>query len=186
MLQSLLLKCLFTFPNKSIQSNPLTSFTSIFGIVDDAHLVGNQYSWLGSILYLAQLVFQPVAAVLLVKLPNGKVISSAILLWGASLACMAACTNFPALLGVRFALGSFEALIAPCCVAFTQMWWRRGEQTMRTSYWNAMNGVTAMVGSLFTYGLGHIASGRLFQYQIVSCCFCVFFYYFFQLTDNNT
>lgn len=110
---------------------------------------------------------QPVAAVLLVKLPNGKVISSAILLWGSSLAIMSACTNFPSLLGMRFVLGSFEALIAPSCVAFTQMWWRRGEQTMRTSYWNAMNGITAMVGSLFTYGLGHIASDHMYKYQIV-------------------
>lgn len=139
----------------------------MFDITTGAHLAGNEYSWLGSILYLAQLVMQPVAAVLLVKLPNGKVISSAILLWGASLAIMSACTNFHSLLGMRFVLGSFEALIAPCCVAFTQMWWRRSEQTLRTSYWNAMNGVTSIIGSLFTYGLGHINSKTLFKYQVV-------------------
>lgn len=143
------------------------SFTSVFGITTDAHLVGNQYSWLGSILYIAQLVMQPVAAVLLVKLPNGKVISSAIFLWGSALAIMSACTNFHSLLGMRFVLGSFEALIAPCCMAFTQMWWRRSEQTLRTSYWNAMNGVTSILGSLFTYGLGHIHSPNLFKYQVV-------------------
>lgn len=147
------------------------SFTSIFGLADDAHLVGTEYSWLGSILYLAQLVMQPVAAVLLVKLPNGKVISSAILLWGSSLAIMSACTNFPSLLGLRFVLGCFEALIAPCCVAFTQMWWRRSEQTLRTSYWSAMNGLTIIIGSLFTYGLGHIYSDKMFSYQIVRLCF---------------
>lgn len=147
------------------------SFTSIFGLVEDAHLAGSEYSWLGSILYLAQLVMQPVAAVLLVKLPNGKVISAAILLWGASLAIMSACTNFASLLGLRFVLGCFESFIAPCCVAFTQMWWRRSEQTLRTSYWSAMNGLTVMIGSLFTYGLGHIYSEKMFQYQIVCCCF---------------
>lgn len=97
------------------------SYTSVFDIQEAAHLVGDQYSWLGSILYLAQLVMQPVAAVLLVKLPNGKVISGAILLWGASLAAMTACTNFRSLLALRFVLGCFEAMIAPCCVAFTQM-----------------------------------------------------------------
>ncbi|KAL2145895.1 hypothetical protein VTI28DRAFT_5977 [Corynascus sepedonium] len=143
------------------------SYVSIFGISRDANLVGKQYSWLGSILYLAQLVMQPLAAFLLVKLPTGKVIGSAILLWGASLAIMSACTNFPSLLGLRFMLGSFEAMIAPSCVAVTQMWWRRSEQTMRTSYWNAMNGITAIVGSLFTYGLGHIESRVLFKYQII-------------------
>ncbi|KAL2187893.1 MFS general substrate transporter [Thermothelomyces heterothallicus CBS 203.75] len=143
------------------------SYVSVFGISRDAHLVGKQYSWLGSILYLAQLVMQPLAAFLLVKLPTGKVIGSAILLWGSALAVMSACTDFPSLLGLRFLLGAFEAMIAPSCVAVTQMWWRRGEQTMRTSYWNAMNGITAIVGSLFTYGLGHIESRALFKYQII-------------------
>ncbi|KAL4997569.1 major facilitator superfamily domain-containing protein [Aspergillus recurvatus] len=143
------------------------SYVSIFGLVEDANLVGQQYSWLGSILYLAQLVMQPLAALVLVKLPTGKVIASAIFLWGSSLAIMAACTDFPSLLGLRFCLGAFEAMIAPSCIAVTQMWWRRGEQTWRAALWNAMNGVTAIVGSLFTYGLGHIHSDTLFSYQII-------------------
>ncbi|KAL3474288.1 major facilitator superfamily domain-containing protein [Aspergillus californicus] len=143
------------------------SYVSIFGLVEDANLVGQQYSWLGSILYLAQLVMQPLAALLLVKLPTGKVIAAAIFLWGSSLTIMAACTDFPSLLGLRFCLGSFEAMIAPSCIAVTQMWWRRGEQTWRAACWNAMNGVTAIVGSLFTYGLGHIHSDTLYSYQII-------------------
>ncbi|OJJ06749.1 hypothetical protein ASPVEDRAFT_140207 [Aspergillus versicolor CBS 583.65] len=143
------------------------SYVSIFGLVEDANLVGQQYSWLGSILYIAQLVMQPVAALVLVKLPTGKVIGSAIFLWGSSLAIMAACTDFPSLLGLRFCLGAFEAMIAPSCIAVTQMWWRRGEQTWRAALWNAMNGVTAIVGSLFTYGLGHIQSDTLYSYQTI-------------------
>ncbi|CAG9942981.1 unnamed protein product [Clonostachys rosea f. rosea IK726] len=143
------------------------SYVSIFGIDKDANLHGKQYSWLGSILYLAQLVMQPAAAYILVKLPNGKVIAGAVLLWGASLAIMTACTDFKSLLGLRFCLGSFEAMIAPSCVAVTQMWWRRGEQTLRTVSWNAMNGVTFIVGSLATYGLGHINSDVLYKYQII-------------------
>ncbi|KAF2846928.1 MFS general substrate transporter [Plenodomus tracheiphilus IPT5] len=143
------------------------SYVSIFGFQTDAKLVGRQYSWLGSILYLAQLVMQPLAAFILVKFPTGKVIATAILLWGSSLAVMAACTNFPSLLGLRFVLGSFEAMIAPACVATTTMWWRRSEQTLRTAYWNAMNGVTFIVGSLFTYGLGHIHSESMYKYQII-------------------
>ncbi|KAK4187361.1 thiamine pathway transporter THI73 [Podospora australis] len=143
------------------------SYVSIFGITTDAKLVGSQYSWLGSILYLAQLVMQPLAAFILVKFPNGKVIAAAIFLWGSSLSLMSVCRDFPSLLGLRFLLGSFEAMIAPSCIAVTQMWWRRSEQTLRTSYWNAMNGITAIVGSLLTYGLGHIESDKMFKYQIV-------------------
>lgn len=49
---------------------------------------------------------QPTAAVLLVKFPNGKVIASAIFLWGSALCLMSACTNFASLLGLRFVLVS--------------------------------------------------------------------------------
>jgi MFS family permease len=86
---------------------------------------------------------------------------------GSTLAIMSSCTNFPSLLALRFILGSFEAMIAPACVATTTMWWRRSEQTLRNGYWNAMNGVTFIVGSLFTYGLGHIEIDRLYKYQVV-------------------
>ena len=143
------------------------SYVSVFGIIEDAKLEDLQYSWLGSVLYFAQLVFQPLAAFILVKLPYGKVIAGAIFLWGSSQAIMAAANDFPSLLGLRFCLGTFEAMIAPSCVAVTTMWWRRSEQTLVTSTWNAMNGVTMIVGSLFTYGLGHIPSDRMYRYQII-------------------
>ncbi|KAI0105914.1 MFS general substrate transporter [Daldinia grandis] len=143
------------------------SYVSIFGIMEDAHLKSIEYSWLGSVLYLAQLIFQPLAAFLLVKLPTGKVIGTAVVCWGACAAIMAACTNFGSLLAMRFLLGSFEAMIAPSCLAVTQMWWRRSEQTLRASYWNAMNGVTFIVGSLVTYGLGHVVSTKIYRYQTI-------------------
>lgn len=87
------------------------SYVSIFGIQEDAGLHGRQYSWLGSILYFAQLAMQPLAAFLLVKLPTGKLIAGAIFCWGSALTIMSACTNFRSLMGLRFLLGSFEAMI---------------------------------------------------------------------------
>lgn len=69
------------------------SYVSIFGIVEDANLQGKEYSWLSSILYIAQLVFQPLAAWLLVRFPTGKVIGIAILCWGTSAALMAAVSS---------------------------------------------------------------------------------------------
>lgn len=96
------------------------SYSSVFGIVQDAHLVGKQFSWLGSVLYLAQLVAQPLAAVVLVKLPTGRVLFAIILLWGSTLAAMTAGTNFRSLLGLRFALGFFEALIGEKTIANLQ------------------------------------------------------------------
>ncbi|KAI0144604.1 MFS general substrate transporter [Xylariaceae sp. FL1272] len=143
------------------------SYVSIFGILQDANLQSRQYSWLGSILYFGILAFQPLVAFLLVRLPTGKVLGSAIILWGSIEAVLAACTDFPSLAALRFLLGALEAFIAPSCIAITQMWWRRSEQTLRNSYWNAMNGVTQIVGSLLTYGLGHIISDHIYRYQVI-------------------
>ncbi|KAF5662623.1 allantoate permease [Fusarium circinatum] len=110
------------------------SCSSVFDMPTDANLHGTQFSWLGSSLYLAQLVAQPLAALTLVKLPTGKVIAGAIFLWGSSLCIMSACTTFKTLLVMRLFLGTFESLIAPSLIAVTQMWWKRNEQTLRTSY----------------------------------------------------
>jgi hypothetical protein len=146
------------------------AYASVFGLIDDTGLTGDEYSWLGSVVYAAQLVMQPVLAWLLVKLPIGKFTSATVLLWGATLACMAAAHNFAGLMATRFFLGAFEAGVAPSFIAVTQMWWRRREQTVRMSYWYAMNGITNMFGSLITYGLGHIQSPTLKSYQVCALC----------------
>lgn len=143
------------------------SYASVFGLLTDAHLGGQDYSWLGSIVYIAQLVAQPVVAYFLVKLPTGKFAATMVLCWGIVLSCMAVAKNFKGLLATRFFLGCFEASVAPTFLAITQMWWRRSEQTYRNAAWYSMNGITTMVGSLLAYGLGHINSDKLHSYQII-------------------
>jgi len=149
------------------------AYASVFGLVKDTHLVGKQYSWLGSIVYLAQLVAQPVITYFLVKFPLGKFLGTTTLCWGITLSCMAATHNFGGLLGTRFLLGAFESGVAPAFIAVTQMWWRRREQPVRLASWYAMNGITNMLGSLITYGLGHIMSPHLKSYQIIFLFFGV-------------
>ncbi|CAE7089673.1 unnamed protein product [Rhizoctonia solani] len=142
------------------------SYTSVFGIVADTGLVGSQYSWLGSIVYVAQLIWQPISSYFLVKLPVGKYLFCNVFMWGVVVASMAGAHNFAGLLATRFFLGIFEATVAPCFITITQMWWRRREQTMRLSLWMAMNGVTYMFGSLLAFGIGHI-NGSLRPYQTI-------------------
>lgn len=101
------------------------SYASIFGLIDDTGLVGDQFSWLGSIVYLAQLVMQLPLALALVKLPIGKFTSVMVFAWGSTLVLMTWAHNFPQLMVARFFLGAFEASIGPSFVAITQMWWRR-------------------------------------------------------------
>lgn len=85
------------------------SYASVFGLVEKAHLHGQQYSWLGSVVYLAQLVVQPLVAYILVKVPLGKFLACTTVLWGVALACMVAPKRFGGLLVCRMFLGAFEA-----------------------------------------------------------------------------
>ncbi|RMZ84112.1 hypothetical protein DV738_g706, partial [Chaetothyriales sp. CBS 135597] len=124
-------------------------------------------------IYLAQLVAQPLIAYCLVRLRLGKFLAFTVLGWGITLSCMTAANTFAGLLVTRMLLGFFEAGVAPAFIAVTQMWWRRREQPVRLSAWYAMNGITNMVGSLLTYGLGHIDSPHLKPYQIIFLFFGV-------------
>ncbi|ESK92567.1 allantoate permease [Moniliophthora roreri MCA 2997] len=142
------------------------SYTSVFGIVQETGLVGRQYSWLSSIVYLAQLVCQPLSSYLLVRLPIAKYLFVNVFMWGAVVACTAAAHEFKGLITARFFLGVFEASVAPAFITITQMWWRRREQTIRLAAWMAMNGGTGMIGSLLSWGLGHI-KGSLHPYQTI-------------------
>ena len=85
------------------------SYASVFGLVEKTHLHGHMYSWLGSIVYLAQLVFQPLVSYLLVKVPVGKFLAVSALLWGIALSCMTAADTFAKLMVCRLFLGIFEA-----------------------------------------------------------------------------
>jgi hypothetical protein len=87
------------------------AYASVFGLLKDANLHGEDYSWLGSIVYVAQLIFQPLIAFLLVKLPIGKFAATMVLGWGTVLCCMVAATTFKGLMAARFFLGAFEASV---------------------------------------------------------------------------
>jgi len=89
------------------------SYASVFGLIEDANLNPNsdQFSWLGSIVYIAQLVMQPLVAVLLVKLPIGKFTGVMVFIWGVILCGMAGAKNWTALMATRFLLGAFEAAV---------------------------------------------------------------------------
>lgn len=62
---------LFTYVLQFLDKSTL-SYASVFGILDDANLVGDQFSWLGAVVYVAQLVWQPVIAYMLVRFPIAK------------------------------------------------------------------------------------------------------------------
>lgn len=101
---------LFVYCLQSLDKTTL-SYASVFGLIEDTNLVGEEFSWLGSIVYLAQLVFQPLVAYSLVKFPVGKFSATMVSCWGAVLCGMTAAKDFGGLMASRLLLGAFEASV---------------------------------------------------------------------------
>ncbi|KAF4459575.1 MFS general substrate transporter [Fusarium albosuccineum] len=143
------------------------NFASIMGIKEDAKLVGQEYQWLGTILYIGILVGEYPQNFLLQKLPLAKMLSVNVFIWGAVVACSAASTNFASLMTVRFLLGFFESCVQPAMMLITTMWYTREEQSLLNSLWYCMSGVQLMVGGLVAFGVSHFTDGPINNWQLL-------------------
>ncbi|OBT57836.1 hypothetical protein VE04_01960 [Pseudogymnoascus sp. 24MN13] len=140
---------------------------AVFDLAKNANLTGHQYSLIGSISPIAQLAWQPFSAWLIVKVPHRTLMPILILGWGIAEASMAACSSFSGLIACRFFLGLFEAGCMPLFAIITSQWYRRVEQPFRVSIWYSTNGISTIVSSALSYGLGRIVSNVLYPWQII-------------------
>ncbi|KAL0574284.1 hypothetical protein V5O48_007674 [Marasmius crinis-equi] len=167
----------------------IIGYAAVFGLKTDAHLVGNQYSSVGSVGYYAQMAAQLIGAYVLVKFPVKIVMPAIVFLWGCALCGMAGSTNFTGLMVSRFFLGWFEALCIPLFSMITASWYRRVEQPMRVACWYSTNGIASMIGSLLAYGLSFIKTGKMHNYQILftmtGCITCLTGIAIYFVIDNS-
>ncbi|KAJ6008237.1 hypothetical protein N7540_012213 [Penicillium herquei] len=153
------------------------SYASIMGIEEDLNLVGDQYSWLGSIFYVGWLVWEYPTSRLLQRLPLAKYSAFCVFTWGAILAIFATVDNFPGAATIRFLLGMFEAASMPAFALLSSQWYTVREHNSRTGIWISSNGWGQIVGGLVAYGIsrrlseveGAIAGWKLIF--IVTGCF---------------
>lgn len=152
------------------------SYAALYGIREDLHLTGSQYSWLSSIFYFGFLAWAFPTNFLMQKLPLGKYLGINIVLWGVFLMLQAACSSFATLAVLRFLSGAAEACSDPSFMLITQMWYTRRQQPMRIGLWYLGNGFGIAVGGLLGYGIGHIRSSIpswRFEFIIVGgLCIC--------------
>ncbi|CAI7605015.1 unnamed protein product [Penicillium discolor] len=132
------------------------SYAALWGMVEEAHLVNDQYSWLTTIFYLGYMAGEFPINMLFQKFDIAKTCGILIILWGATLLSMTAGHNFAGLATARLFLGILEAGVSPCFVLLTTMFYTRSEQPLRTSIWFSMNGVANILGGLIAYGIGHL------------------------------
>ncbi|GAB1205012.1 hypothetical protein APSETT445_003678 [Aspergillus pseudonomiae] len=138
---------MFNFMDKTILSS-----ASVFGLIDDTHLIGQQYSWVSSIFYFGYFFWEVPTNYLIPRLPVAKYLAANTLFWGAVVALTAACVNYGGLLAVRFLLGIAEATITPAFMFITTTWYTRDEIPFRTGIWFSGNSIGGLVASLLAYG----------------------------------
>lgn len=143
------------------------NFASIMNIQVDANLKKNEYSWLGTVLYMGVLFGEWPTNFMLQKFPVAKYLAVNIFCWGCVVACSAAAKNFGALMAVRFLLGMFESCVQPAFIIMTGMWYTKREQVLLTSFWYCMQGVVGMVGGLLAYGTSHYNGALMKSWQLL-------------------
>lgn len=80
----------------------IISNAAIYGMRDDTHLVGDQFSWTGSIVYFGFLVAEWPGNVLIQKLPLRTFYAATVLAWGGLTFATGGTNNFASIASVRF------------------------------------------------------------------------------------
>ncbi|EME77918.1 uncharacterized protein MYCFIDRAFT_33418 [Pseudocercospora fijiensis CIRAD86] len=156
----------FTYFLQALDKGTL-SFTSIMGLQTDLHLVGQQFSWLTTCIYIAILIVEYPINRLIQVLPIAKFLGTCVIIWSAVLACHAAAHNFTGMVALRTLLGTFEAVCQPTFLIMSSMWYKREEQALMVSFWYAMNGMQQIVGGLLAYCFSLIHSGPIKSWQAI-------------------
>ncbi|OAL64557.1 allantoate permease [Trichophyton rubrum] len=136
----------------------LINFASIMGLLEDAHLDTNQYSYLGLAFYVSYLFFELPTGYLMQRLPTAKYLGANLILWGTVVALNCAAKNFAGLLVLRLLLGCFEASVAPSLILITGMWYKK-------------KGTATIIGALSAYGLLFYTGERFKPWQVMFLIF---------------
>ncbi|RDW93611.1 uncharacterized protein DSM5745_00933 [Aspergillus mulundensis] len=168
-----LIPLLFITYMLAFMDKTILSSAAVFGLIEDTHLVGQQYSWVSSAFYFGYLLWEWVCSprsglpslqltdikptnFLIPRVPVAKYLAANTFFWGTVVALTAACVNYGGLLMVRFMLGVAEATITPAFMFITTTWYTRDEIPIRTGIWFSGNSFGGLMASLLAYGVGHI------------------------------
>ena len=141
------------------------------GMRTDTHLVGQDYSNVAMMFYIGFLVAEFPTQYLAQRISRlGKYLGANVMIWGIVLACMAATSSYAGMMICRTLLGVFEAPVAPILVLIIAMWYKKGEQGRRVSYFYVCNSLTQIFGGAVAYGASfsnsQFASWRIFMLTI--------------------
>ncbi|KAL1304395.1 hypothetical protein AAFC00_003395 [Neodothiora populina] len=129
-----------------------------FGLREDTHLVGQQYSWLTTIFYLAYMCFEFPSNILLQRYKMGRTLSIYMLCWGVVVLCIGFAKDFRHLMALRALQGMFECCISPGFILVVGSWYKTREHASRSLVFQSANAGFSIPASLILYGIGKSAS----------------------------
>ncbi|KUI67176.1 Allantoate permease [Cytospora mali] len=157
---------------------------SLYGFQSDNHITGHQYSWLGSILPLGQLFGYTITTWLVHRVPPGKLLCIASLLWSILTILYPACHTWSGFMALRFFMGFIESAISPCLTMLVVSFYKKEEQPQRNAivfayFSSVFNGFFAwLVGlipdsaPLAKWQYLYLITGAInILYSIFLCCF---------------
>lgn len=144
----------------------LLSYTVVFGLKEDLNLVGEQYSWLSSGFYIAQLASQVWNTFAVSRFPIKAVTGISIILWGVACLCHAIPNSFPGFLATRIVLGFIEGIVSISFVVITSCYYRKKEHATRVASWVSMNAIAQVIGNFLVYGVAKNPSLKLSVWKV--------------------
>lgn len=133
-----------------------TGSAAIMGLRTDLHMVGTQYSWVGSAFYFGYLLFNLGPGQFLFQRTKrmAKLLAAFVVIWGLVLSLHAApSVKYGSFVFLRVLLGCAESMVTPCFTMITAQYWKKEEQFTRIAIWFGMNGLGSIMLSAIAYGL---------------------------------
>ncbi|KAG9231960.1 major facilitator superfamily domain-containing protein [Amylocarpus encephaloides] len=132
------------------------------GIIEDLHLVGDQFQTSVSILFVGYLLMQVPSNLLLNKIGKPAIyLPICMIVWGIISAVTAACYNYGGLIACRFMLGFVEAAYFPGCLYYLSCWYTRKELGFRTAIFYSGALISGAFSGLIAAGIKYGMDGSL-------------------------
>ncbi|KAK9893892.1 MFS general substrate transporter [Cystobasidium minutum MCA 4210] len=138
-----------------------------YGMREDIHLVGQEFSWCVTVFYFGYLIGAPIMARIVQRYHAGRVLGMAYFLWACTLLGMIGVKNFGSIMALRFLLGFFESALVPGLLLVTTMWYNPTEMPLRFGLWTVTNGVLPVPMLIIYYGLGYAGTDSLASWKLI-------------------
>ncbi|TFK53036.1 MFS general substrate transporter [Heliocybe sulcata] len=125
-----------------------------FGLREDTHLVGQQYSWLTTIFYITYMCFEFPSNLILQRWKMGRTLSMYMIAWGIIVLCIGFAKNFKHLIALRALQGLAECCISPGFILVVGSWYKTKEHPSRALVFQSANAGFGIIAELVLYGIG--------------------------------